>query len=81
VHCQEHSVFGAHQPLLVPLRAAFQVEVLDGDCLRFQAGAEALIEGALVDGAEPAAAEVVGAGEAGRRGPEFGVREGVQVGP
>jgi hypothetical protein len=65
----------------VPLRAAFQVEVLDSDRLRLQPGAEALIEGALVNGAEPATSEVVGAGEVGRRGPEFGVREGVQVGP
>ena len=70
-----------HQPLLVPLRAAFQVEVLDGDVLRAEARAERLADGAPVDRAEPAAAEVVGAGEAGRGGAELGVGEGVQVGP
>jgi hypothetical protein len=65
----------------VPLRAALQVEVLDGDVLRAQARAEGLADGAPVHGAEPAAAEEVGAGEAGRGGAQLGVREGVQVGP
>jgi hypothetical protein len=68
-------------PLAVPLRAAVEVEVLDGDGLRVEAGPEPGVHAALVHGPEPAAAEVVGAGEAAGDGPQLGVGEGVQVGP
>ena len=68
------------EPLAVSLRAAVEVEVLDGHLLRVQPLAEAGVDAAPVDGAEPAGSQVVGAGEARRDGPELGVREGVQVG-
>lgn len=72
---------GNYQPLLMALRAAVEVEVLDGDGLGLQAGPELVADAALVDRPEPAAAQVVGTGEAAGDGPELGVGEGVQVGP
>jgi hypothetical protein len=68
------------QPLAVALRAAVEVEVLDGHRLRVEARAEAGGDAAPVDGAEAAGAEVVGAGEARGGGPELGAGEGVQAG-
>jgi hypothetical protein len=68
------------EPLPVALRAAVRVEVLDGHLLRRQPGAEPVLDAAPVDGAEPAAAEVVGAGEPRGDAPQLGAGEGVQVG-
>jgi len=56
------------------------VEVLDGDVLRLEPRAEASVDEALVDGAEPALAEEVGGGEVLGGGLELVQREGVQLG-
>jgi hypothetical protein len=70
-----------YQPLAVPLDAvALEVEVLDGNVLRLEPRAEATVDEALVDGAEPALAEEVGGGEVLGGRLELVQREGVQPG-
>jgi hypothetical protein len=76
---QHPQVHHLRQPLAVPLRPV-GVEVLHGHVLRRELpGAEPLVEEALVDGAEPALADEVAAGEVARRGPELRQGEGVQA--
>ena len=59
------------EPLAVALDAvAVEVEVLDGDGLRAEPRLDLLVDVALVDGAEAAAAEQVAVGEAGGGGLE-----------
>jgi len=68
-----------YQPLAVALRPV-GVEVLDGDVLRLDLpGPEPPVEEALVDGAEPALADEVAAGESPRGGAQLRLREGVQA--
>lgn len=68
-----------YQPFVVSL-VALEVEQLDGDGLRAEAGLDLLVDVALVDWAEPPFADEVGHGEVPGHGPELRDGEDVQVG-
>ena len=65
--------------LVVPL-VSLEVEQLDGDGLRAEAGLDLLVDVALVDGAEAPLADEVGHGEVPGDGAQLGDGEDVQVG-
>jgi hypothetical protein len=69
-----------YQPLVVSL-CALEVEELDGDGLRAEAGLELVVDVALVDRAEAALADEVGHGEVPGDGAELGDGEDVEVRP